>query len=199
MRGGGTGQRRKSGAASGRRAERIAIRRDRAGVCAGAAVASDARKTQPQGRAGQGSSRAAKRAEQTYTPTLLHVYISTCYHRESLSRAEFSSRERCCNETMSKTSARRALLELRLTAGLLCTAFLCFGQQVTLPQCPQFSGTPQVSASCISDVTDIVFDATGTAWIADNSYKGPGRILRLPGVRVATGAKFQSNGGLGSG
>ncbi len=90
----------------------------------------------------------------------------------------------CWNQEMPKTANPRSFVDLQLFAGLLCMPFLCLGQQVTLPQCPQFSGTLQVSASCIADVTDIVFDGTGTAWIADNSYKGPGRILRLPGIRV---------------
>jgi sugar lactone lactonase YvrE len=85
---------------------------------------------------------------------------------------------------MLHTTARRTLVELQLIAGLLCAPFVCLAQQVSLPQCPQFAGTPQASASCITDVTDIAFDATGTAWIADNTYKSPGRVLRLPGIRV---------------
>jgi uncharacterized protein (TIGR03437 family) len=73
-----------------------------------------------------------------------------------------------------------APLCLRFTAGLLLLASLCHGQQVALPQCPQYAGNPQVSASCTGSVSDIVFDATGTVWIADSL----GRVLRFPGIKV---------------
>ncbi len=62
--------------------------------------------------------------------------------------------------------------------------FLCLGQQVALPQCPQFAGNPQLSASCVTSVADIVFDGSGTGWIADNTGFTPGRVLRFPGIRV---------------
>lgn len=68
--------------------------------------------------------------------------------------------------------------------GFISTTFLCHGQQVPIPQCPQFAGTPQVSASCITSVTDIAFDSMGTGWIADNTYRAPGRVLRFPGIKV---------------
>ncbi len=73
----------------------------------------------------------------------------------------------------------------RFALGLISTTFLCHGQQVAIPQCPQFVGTPQVSASCITSVTDIAFDATGTGWIADNTFpRAPGRVLRFPAIKV---------------
>ncbi|MFZ0694313.1 MAG: hypothetical protein WAN51_09210, partial [Alphaproteobacteria bacterium] len=79
---------------------------------------------------------------------------------------------------------RRVALKLRLFAGLLCAPFVCEGQQVAIPQCPQFAGNPQLSASCVTSIADIVFDATGTGWIADNTGYTPGRVLRMPGIKV---------------
>lgn len=85
---------------------------------------------------------------------------------------------------MSKRIDPRAPTELQLITGLLLAAFLCLGQQVSLPQCPQFAGSPQLSASCITSIADIAFDAAGTGWIADNTGYTPGRVLRFPGIRV---------------
>jgi hypothetical protein len=68
--------------------------------------------------------------------------------------------------------------------GFLSAPFLCLGQQVALPPCPQFAGSPQVSATCLTNVTDIAFDASGTGWIADNTFQAPGRVLRFPGIKV---------------
>ena len=79
----------------------------------------------------------------------------------------------------------RLLQQLAMLALLLL--FVCasagFAQQMAFPQCPQFSGTPQLSAACLTSVADIVFDATGAAWIADSTGYTPGRILRFPGIR----------------
>ncbi len=71
-----------------------------------------------------------------------------------------------------------------MTALLIFAPSLCSGQQVAFPQCPEYAGTPQVSASCIGSVDDIAFDAAGTAWIADDQGYSPGRVLHFPGIKV---------------
>jgi len=66
----------------------------------------------------------------------------------------------------------------------------CSGQQMAFAQCPQFAGTPQLSAACLTNIADLVFDSTGAAWIADNTGFTPGRILRFPGVRSGQAPPF---------
>src|SRR5450755_4285820 len=85
---------------------------------------------------------------------------------------------------MSRGFDRRTLAALRLIAVSFCKTFLCLGQQVTLPVCPQFAGNPQLSASCITNVADLAFDSAGTGWIADYTGYTPGRVLRFPGIMV---------------
>ena len=72
-------------------------------------------------------------------------------------------------------------MQLQVVLAFLCVSFSCLGQLVTLPQCPEYADTYQVSASCISSVTDLAFDASGTGWIADGTLK---RVLRFPGIKV---------------
>lgn len=71
-----------------------------------------------------------------------------------------------------------------LVLACLCAPILCIGQEVILPQCPSFAGNPQLSASCFNTVSDLAFDSNGTGWIADNTNYTPGRVLRLPNLRV---------------
>ena len=73
---------------------------------------------------------------------------------------------------------------LVVAGSFLYAPSLCVGQQVAFPQCPEYAGTLQVSASCITDILDLAFDAAGTGWIVDGSGVNVGRVLHFPGIKV---------------